>query len=69
MSDLRSAKANIELQAPSGKSPMRPRSKVRKAVTVVLATSLGVAIVIWIAVLGWGAFTLCRWALSFLFST
>ncbi len=68
MNNLRSAKSNIELQDRSGKRLMRPRSKVRKVMTIILAALMGIAIIAWIAVLGWGAFELGRWALSFFFS-
>lgn len=68
MSNLRSAKSNIELQDRSRKRAVRSMSKVRKAMTVVLAAFIGIAILTWFGVLTWGAFALCRWGLSFFFS-
>jgi uncharacterized membrane protein YcjF (UPF0283 family) len=68
MGNLRSAKSNIELQDGSRNRAVRSVSKVRKAMTIVLAAFIGIAIVTWIGVLTWGAFAFCRWGLSFFFS-
>ncbi len=36
--------------------------------TIALAAFIGVAIIAWIAVLGWGVFAAGKWVLSFFFS-